>query len=60
MQHPDIDRIERDGYPYEDKGPVCEICGRECSEFFFNKWGDFVGCDECVKIVDAWEEVSDV
>ena len=58
--HPIIQNMERTGYPdgKEPTYPHCPICDGETDTFYKNKDGDIIGCDECVKTVDAWEETS--
>lgn len=42
--------------PPESKDlPICPICGAETDTFFKNNDSEIVGCDECVRKVDAWE-----
>ena len=38
--------------------PVCPVCGEETDTFFKNSLGDIIGCDVCVRSVDAWEEIA--
>lgn len=58
LQHPDITAAERTGYPAgrEPTWPVCPVCGEETDTFYKNADGVVVGCDNCIKTVDAWEE----
>lgn len=35
--------------------PRCPVCGEETDTFFRNKYFDIIGCDECLKTVDAWD-----
>lgn len=35
--------------------PRCPVCGAETDTFCRGKHMDIVGCDECVRAVDAWE-----
>lgn len=35
--------------------PTCPICGEETDTFIADKWGDIIGCDQCIKEVDAWD-----
>lgn len=35
--------------------PICPICGAECCELFEDNDGNIVGCDECIKTIDAWD-----
>lgn len=41
--------------PPEPDYPVCPECGAECEDIFYSKHGDIIGCECCVKKVDAWE-----
>ena len=40
--------------PEETPPPVCPICGQETDTFRMDFYGDIIGCDRCVKDVDAW------
>lgn len=52
--HPDIRRMEREGYP--DEPPVvCPVCGKECETLFKDWNGDIVGCDNCITQINYWE-----
>ena len=42
----------------EKKEPICPICGKEC-ERFYKFGGQIIGCDMCVKEVDAYEEMTE-
>lgn len=59
IEHPIIREIEKSGYPYSYenvKYPRCPICNEETSAFYRNiETGDIVGCNCCVKEIDAWE-----
>lgn len=54
MEHPDITRMNRFGTlsTEEEQTPVCPVCGDECESFYKLK-GEIVGCDMCIKRVDA-------
>lgn len=41
--------------PPETKPPICPICGEETDTFKRGYYGDIIGCDHCVKDVDAWD-----
>ena len=45
--------------PPEPTPPICPICGAETDTFKKDYYGDIIGCDECVKDVDAWDYVED-
>lgn len=34
--------------------PICPVCGAETDKLLRGRWGNIVGCPECVKEVDAW------
>ena len=40
--------------PY--KLPMCPVCGEETDTLYKNIYGEIVGCDVCIRTVDAWEE----
>ena len=40
--------------PY--KAPRCPVCGEETDTLYKNIYGETVGCDVCIRTVDAWEE----
>lgn len=58
--HPDIRRCLCSGYarPKPDM-PRCPECGEEVNEFYKNRHGEIIGCEECVRLVDAWSEDDD-
>lgn len=47
------------GPPPEEPLPICPVCGAETDTFFQDKYGDIVGCDECIKRLDAWDYVQE-
>lgn len=53
--HPVVRDLMRSGYPdgKVPAEPVCPVCGRECWHVFRDRYGDIVGCDECLKEIDA-------
>ena len=55
MEHPDITRTIRTGYPQgEPNYPHCPVCGSECEEIYFNEDREICGCDECIRTKSAW------
>lgn len=42
--------------PPEAPFPICPVCGEETDTYYKNDSGEIVGCDHCVRTVDAWEE----
>ena len=53
--HPDIQRMERDGALFPElPDPTCPICGKECETIYQDETGDVIGCDCCVKTLNAW------
>lgn len=55
--HPIIRNIEATGYPdgQEPICPKCPVCGAETDIVIKDIYGEIVGCDECLKRIDAWE-----
>lgn len=55
--HPIIENMERTGYPdgKEPTYPRCPICGEECETIYKSKDYEIVGCDCCIRTIDAWE-----
>lgn len=41
--------------PPEPPFPRCPVCGDETDTLYKDKYGDIVGCDNCVTTKDAWE-----
>lgn len=35
--------------------PICPVCGEEADSYYKDKWGNIVGCPECVQEVTSWE-----
>ena len=33
----------------------CPICDRPCETIYIDKFGDVVGCDECIESREAWD-----
>lgn len=54
--HPIIRRLEMCGEltPSPD-APICPVCGEEADDFYEDRRGNILGCDWCIKKVDAWE-----
>ncbi len=54
---PDIRAMERNGYiGKEPHFPHCPVCGAACEEMYYDRNGEYFGCDVCVKSRDAWDE----
>lgn len=47
--------IEPPVEPPEYTCPRCPVCGEETGSFYKDKWGNIVGCPECVQEVTSWE-----
>lgn len=56
LEHPTIFNMERTGYAdaMEPAYPRCPRCGGECLTVYKDCDGEFVGCNECLKPIDAW------
>ena len=40
---------------FEEIEPECVICGsKKCDYFYFNREGEPVGCDDCIRREDVW------
>lgn len=58
IEHPDITRARTTGYPFDEEPEpyVCEICGEMVEELvYFDRFGDIVGCDRCIRTKDYSE-----
>lgn len=57
---PWIREAERYGMPpYDDPDTSCPVCGREhCETIYTDKFGEVVGCDECLTLwePEEWHE----
>lgn len=56
-ENPIIRNMERTGYPdgKEPRIPACPFCGEECETIYKDRFGRYVGCDQCVEQKDAWD-----
>ena len=42
--------------PFEEMpDPVCPFCGKNCGEFYLNRAGEVVGCEECIQLANAYD-----
>ena len=56
IEHPAIGRLMATGYDKEPEPlPICPKCGTETDTFYKNIEHEIIGCDACVRPVDAWE-----
>ena len=57
QDHPVIRNLERTGYPdgVSERVPRCPICGAKTDTYYKFKC-EVIGCDNCVKPTDAWED----
>lgn len=55
--NPIVRNMERTGYPdgKEPTYPCCPVCGQECETVYKTKTLEVIGCDRCLRPVDAWE-----
>ena len=60
--HPTVRNLERTGTPdgRAEKFPICPICGEETDTYYKDIIGEIVGCGECIKRTDAWDEQEDM
>lgn len=49
------------GPPPEEPMPICPVCGWETDTLIRDKYGEFVGCDNCgcLDCLDAWDYAED-
>ena len=45
--------------PPEPPAPTCPVCGQECEVLYKNRYGEIIGCDDCIDALDAWEVMDD-
>ena len=56
LEHPSITRALQTGYPNgEPEAPTCPCCGRECETIYLDDNRYALGCNNCIKAVDAWD-----
>jgi len=55
---PIIRLLERNGIPGTED-VYCPICGESAEKFFKDRWGNIVGCDNCIEVIDALEVMDD-
>jgi len=55
---PIIRLLERNGIPGTED-VYCPICGESAEKIFKDRWGDIVGCDNCIEVMDALEVMED-
>ena len=34
---------------------ICPVCGAETGTYYYDRYGEVVGCSECIEIRDAWD-----
>ena len=37
--------------------PHCPVCGAECDTLYEDMFGEFAGCERCIHLKDAYEEL---
>lgn len=55
---PIIRLLERDGIPGTED-VYCPICGESAEKIYKDRWGNIVGCDNCIEVIDALEVMDD-
>ncbi len=54
--HPIIRRLELYGTLKPDPAPpICPVCGEEADIFYEDRRCNIVGCEFCIKEIDAWD-----
>lgn len=51
---PWIRDAEKNGMP-EDPAPICPCCGEETDRYYLDRDGDIIGCEYCIRSVDAYK-----
>ena len=54
---PDIREREKNGVP--DGTVYCPICGDACDTIYKDRWGNILGCDQCITPMNAWEALDE-
>ena len=39
--------------------PRCPVCGAECDTLYEDMFGEFAGCDRCIRLMDAYEYLAE-
>lgn len=42
--------------PNDPPTPICPVCGEECETVYKTRDYEIIGCDLCLRPVDAWED----
>jgi len=50
---PWIRDAEINGVP-DAPAPICPVCGDEAEEFYLDRDGDVIGCDRCIRLIEAY------
>ncbi len=58
-EHPATARTLRSGFLEKEDAPICPICGGEADDFYIGRFGEILGCSECVERADAWDFCTD-
>lgn len=53
----DIGHEPRLDPPDPPPAPLCPVCGEETDLFYCDKYGDIVGCSECIETQDAYDAI---
>ena len=57
---PIIRSLERTGtVPWvPDELPICPICGEECDTAYYDRYGEAVGCECCIRRDDPYKDIQ--
>lgn len=58
MSYHGVFRRYRRSEPEDYDVPTCPVCGEDCT-VYYKKFGEIIGCDECIDNEDAWEVMVD-
>lgn len=59
LEHPDVTAMRRTGYArgHEPVDYICPCCGADCEKVYVNFYEKIVGCDRCVEVRFAEDEL---
>lgn len=57
LEHPIITNVECTGYAdgIDPAYPHCPCCGEVCETVYRDRYGAYIGCNECLTTRNAWE-----
>ena len=43
---------------WDDFIPICPVCGEECDTVYLDIDDEVIGCDQCITLEDAYEQLA--